>query len=998
MSNRRQKITFFVVAIFFLIFQPFDFDFSNFDPNHQNAGGTGTVFGVEKQRAFAYEQGESSLVTKVLTGTSEDSTWVKKFYNTCLAIFNILIVAILIFIAIANILRINIGTYEIKKLIPPFLYAVLFANLAFPIFVILSKFVDSLGTISLFTPRSYGIGYMYQGGGTEKLSISALAETLGAIIVGNITGLGALIGLAILLGGMIVGILLSLTFSFRPYIIFLLAAISPIAIACLVLPQTEKYFKKWLSAIIIWFFLPIMAYAVINIGYEVPTSMSLDGDGFVSSIVGVYLPLLIRCGLLLLAIRIPFSLEKDISGLIQRVGKWTGGRAMALPGYVGSWQKNPMLSTWAKKDPNAPGAKWHEKARIGAARQLVGAGKWATKGATAGDLLRPLGAVAGAVKLKGVQGSLKTASDRLDSEFARLGPGLSVMPIAQLSNFSAYRKLAIEKQKKREYEAALDALGMNPIDRESHFRFHYEDNRGMYDDSSYDEISAAMGLEIDPKGKLIGKKADGEYEINKAKFIAAAAKGNFGKAGDNKSILGKAMNAVRKAGGNVNDMEQVYQAFLGQNFAQTDSQSTWFKAFTLLERDGKDDDDFVEFIHALKAKQRASKSYFSPESFIEVALETEAERDDRIRRKTGRGGPGPVPSGSPGETGGDQGETGEDAEDYGAVAARRDAERLRSGFVDLSPTTISALADTMVAQRAISSEPEQLSRAFAKEFAGMRKSMAEMGLDDESIDAISVAVKQGNIKSDRDLVRYLPQGIANKSKAVFERLAMSQSSKALAYSAAGSSDIAQNTRTYAQRMAGNYADIAQSTRGGIDIYEAADKLSLQENGLASLSQAEIDSAKQTIATALNISTQAVNQRVAQSTARAFEALGTIPGDKTNITIQTPELVQATASQQIRDDLAISATKQISDAVKNSIATSKPISAESLGSITGEIQTVLDLQLQISKPNVSGITDQIKRNIAADITRQLVSRDFSTASEQSVLSDVQKLISEAKDKF
>lgn len=994
MFDKRQKLIFFVVAVFFLVFQPFWFKQGFLDTTKLNHTNT---LAIEYQSTLAYEPNEPSLVTKTLVGESEDSAWVKKFYKTCLAIFNILVVAILLFVAIANILRINIATYEIKKIILPFLYAVLFANLALTVFVLISRVVDSLQSISIFMPRSYGFAYMYQGGGTEKISTSALLQTIGAFITGTPTVLSMIIGVVIVFGAWIIGTLLSLTFAFRPYIIFILTAISPIAIACLVLPQTEKYFKKWLSTIMIWLFLPVIAYGIINIGYQVPTSMGLEGDGFVSSIVGVYLPLLIRSSLLLLAIRTPFTLEKDISGLIQKIGKWTGTKAMALPGYVGSLQKNRHLTTWAGKDIDK--AKGINKTRIALARQLVGAGKWATKGVTAGDFPRLLGAGAGVIGAGDFKSKMQEAGKKADDWRGLLGVS-PVIPIAQLSNFSALRKLAIEKQKTREYEAALDDLGMEPMRAESRFIFHYDDNKGMYDDSSYDQINKEMGISFGEDGGIIIEE-NGSYDKFFKKFRDALSKGNLGKIEDEKSLIGGAAkfagispDEAAKDGGE----KKLYAAFLAKYFAQTDSKSSWWKAFLPLETDKNDHNQFVEFIHAMKAKQRSSRSYFSPANFAEILLESEDQRNERVRNKTGRGG-GTTDDEAPPVAGASEspGELGED-EDYAQVNARRDTENLRSRLVGLDPESISGLANAIVERKALSSEPEELSRAFAKGVGGLRQAMQEMGLDDESIDSISSAVGRGAIRTNQDLAKLLPRNIANQSQALFERLVMSQSSRALAYAAAGNSEPAQATRAYAARMASNFDDISRSTRNGTDLYEAADKIFVQESGLSNIPPTEFDSARQIIARALNISPQAVNQRVAQNTARAFEALGSISSDKSKVTVQTPELIQVTAGQQIRNDLIISASRQISDAVKSSTAASRPISDQSLSRITDEIQTALDLQLQISRPDLSGITDKLKREVAADITRQLVSRDFADATEQVILGDVQKMIVETKDKF
>lgn len=1005
MFNKRQKIIFFIVAGLFLVFQPFGLKTDLLRYEGQTKNPYRVSVNLSANSALAYEAGESTLITKVLSGESpENGKWVRQFYSTFLSIFNILMVAVLVFIAIANILRIEIGTYEIKKLLPYFLVAAILANLALPILTILSRVVDTLSDVWLFKPKGAMMDYMTQGGYKEKMSIRALVTTIGAIIVGNFTGLGLIIGLIITLSATIIGILFILILNFRPFIIYILAAISPLAIACLVLPPTQKYFKKWLSTILIWLFLPVISYAIINIGYKVPTSMSIAGDGLIKSIIGVYLPLIIRSGLLLLAIRVPFSLEKDISGLIHQLGRWTGQRAAALPGYIGGLQKNKKLEMLAQRNIDGNSGRM-DRALTWGAKGLMKISKKSTEGLTAGDIPRAMGWIARGGGLAG-ENRVSRLSQRLGTTWdsvVRLGGLLpeefGVLPLAQLSNFSVYRKLAMDKQKTREHEAGLDTRGVNVFAREQHVRFHADDNRTMFDDQSYDQISKFMGIMFDQEGRVL-LDPNGPFVKYRTKFEEAMQKGNLGDIGDEKSLLGRAAKEVGVTNiGNEEDLNMVFASFLGQNFAQTDSQSTWWRSMLRMEIESSDDNDFAEFILALRAKQRSSKTYFTPPGYVYVCFESEDQKNRRVRTTTGRnagdpGNGGTAPSGSPIST---DDEDGED-QSYENQEADSDIRALRSGMVDLSPGSIQALADELVVQGAISSNSDQLARVFAKELGGMRKSMNEIGLDDDSINSIFLAMKRGSIKTSQDLVQYLPQGIANKNQAVFERLAALQSSRALAFSAAGSTQVSQDTRLYAQRMAQNYSGITQSTRNGLDIYEAADKISLHESGLGSISEAELNSAKTVIARTLNVPTEAVNQKVAQSAARAFEALGSISGDKARITIQSPELVQATASQQIRDDLVISATKRISDAVKNSVATQKPISDKSFGEIRAEIQTALDLQLQISRPDLSGITDQIKQKIASEVTTQLLSRDIKEASEQSIFGDVQKSIAEAKDKI
>lgn len=291
------------------------------------------LFKPATAHAQAYNFGDPSQVTKTLGNKDKSGEWVYTIYKICRGFFNVILLIVLILVALANILHLKIETYGIKKMIVPLLVATVFANVAMPIFVVASRVVDTIQTLKIFHPSSIDLFYITRGMSLGTTGgVWAIMSAIGIAIAGTVSGLSCCFGVLVFLGAVIIIIALGLILAFRPYIVYLTAAISPLAIACSIIPQTQQYFKKWLNVAIVWMVMPIVIYGLVNIGYLIPGNTSGSASGFIAGVVGFFLPALLRAGLLLLAIRFPFTIEKDISGLIGTVSKGAGKMGMTLGG------------------------------------------------------------------------------------------------------------------------------------------------------------------------------------------------------------------------------------------------------------------------------------------------------------------------------------------------------------------------------------------------------------------------------------------------------------------------------------------------------------------------------------------------------------------------------------------------------------------------------------------------------------------------------------------
>ena len=322
------KFIFTVLTALFIILAPISTSFSS-KKNSLNA--TTNIAKVELSTVHAFQLGDATIVTKTLAGTDKTSSpWVKKLYNTCRALLDIAAFVLLIVIAFMNILQKEMDTYAMKKMVPMVIYALIFGNLGLPLFAITSRMVDAIQQVTIFSPTNLTQIYaIIIGGaaGTDRLMILAIAVIPALMFLNAFSFCFFYIILLIPLVGVVI---INFLMSFRPYVIYLGAALSPLAFAAMILPATQQWFKKWLGIVLPWLIFPVlisfMFYIAKLIPQVTPVQQTLRWN-IAGNLISYILPYALKLGILYLAIRLPFTLEKDITGLVAKIGTWGVGSA-----------------------------------------------------------------------------------------------------------------------------------------------------------------------------------------------------------------------------------------------------------------------------------------------------------------------------------------------------------------------------------------------------------------------------------------------------------------------------------------------------------------------------------------------------------------------------------------------------------------------------------------------------------------------------------------------
>ncbi|MBQ2623243.1 hypothetical protein IJG12_02890 [Candidatus Saccharibacteria bacterium] len=184
---------------------------------------------------------------------TEDGTPVYEIWKYCRGFTNIVFIIFLLIVIYSQITGIGISNYGIKRSLPKLIVAAVMVNLSFVICLLAVDASNIIGnslrglftsiqetTLAASSMEAGASSYteMYSaiaGGGALALAGTAIAFEAGAIWMLIPTALGALVAA-------VTGLL---TIALRHAVVVLLIMISPLAMVANILPNTEKWFKKW---------------------------------------------------------------------------------------------------------------------------------------------------------------------------------------------------------------------------------------------------------------------------------------------------------------------------------------------------------------------------------------------------------------------------------------------------------------------------------------------------------------------------------------------------------------------------------------------------------------------------------------------------------------------------------------------------------------------------------------------------------------------------------
>ncbi|MCL5410749.1 MAG: type IV secretion system protein [Patescibacteria group bacterium] len=215
-------------------------------------------------KAFAFDLLPANSITpayKILQNTSLNTMGgsIKTVWQDLLNVVNGIIIAVLIFIAFAQILRINVNTYGIKKILPALLLAVIAANFSFLFCrllidlanIVMSGIINSGVNKDNLTNAMNG-GALNGWASPTNDSFSNMAKDSGQVF-------WFLIMQLLLIASGVIIYILAFLFFIRLWMIYFLVALAPLAFMATVLPATKSVFTQWWSNFAKWVFLPVVS-------------------------------------------------------------------------------------------------------------------------------------------------------------------------------------------------------------------------------------------------------------------------------------------------------------------------------------------------------------------------------------------------------------------------------------------------------------------------------------------------------------------------------------------------------------------------------------------------------------------------------------------------------------------------------------------------------------------------------------------------------------------
>ncbi len=191
-------------------------------------------------------------VYEVLKGQDKTGQEIYKIWKIMLNVINVFAIAVLIATGFAQILRLNVNTYGVKKVLPSMLLAIVAANFSMLFCRIFIDLANALVSVFL------------QGADGDASGMTGAFSSMSATVTKEEVENGAkvfwfIISQFLVMAGAILVLALSYLLFIRNWIIYFLVVLSPLAFLCMILPQTKSLFNMWWTNFTKWVFMPVVS-------------------------------------------------------------------------------------------------------------------------------------------------------------------------------------------------------------------------------------------------------------------------------------------------------------------------------------------------------------------------------------------------------------------------------------------------------------------------------------------------------------------------------------------------------------------------------------------------------------------------------------------------------------------------------------------------------------------------------------------------------------------
>lgn len=319
---------------------------------YKNSGSLGWIIcpviqGISRVGTAAWEFVEENFLQIRAAELFEESGGLEGVWQRFRDIANILFIILFLFVIFSQLTGVGIDNYGIKKIMPRLIVVAILVNLSFLICALAVDISNILGSglNSMFSSMAGEIPEAIMDLQSTEASGGSIAAVVGigvggTVLFGILNPVGALSlgGVMLGIGLAVLGIMLAIVFSILFMLIILiirnagiviLIAISPVAIVCYMLPNTEKLYKKWyelFKALLIVY--PICG-AMIGAGRLAGNMIaSIDSPGMrVAGMVMNVLPFFLVPMLLKQSLRLMGNIGATLSSVGKNLGRKTSASA-----------------------------------------------------------------------------------------------------------------------------------------------------------------------------------------------------------------------------------------------------------------------------------------------------------------------------------------------------------------------------------------------------------------------------------------------------------------------------------------------------------------------------------------------------------------------------------------------------------------------------------------------------------------------------------------------
>lgn len=256
------------------------------------------IYGLKEMSEHFYEAITPLLQVNdsVVSQFGSNSSSLYKVWATFRNIANIIFVIMFMAVILSQLTGYGIDNYGIKRMLPKLIITAILVNISFWLCAIavdisnilgktIKEFLESLAvSSSIGGDSTHAVGYIVQ----KVVGWIAVAGTVavGVGVAFALEGWAIIVPILLFLLVVVIAIFFALVIlGLRQALVVILLVISPLALVCTLLPNTEGVFKKWLSAAKGMLMVYPIIGAVIGAGYLTASILMGADQGFIMTLV-----------------------------------------------------------------------------------------------------------------------------------------------------------------------------------------------------------------------------------------------------------------------------------------------------------------------------------------------------------------------------------------------------------------------------------------------------------------------------------------------------------------------------------------------------------------------------------------------------------------------------------------------------------------------------------------------------------------------------------------